>query len=119
MHPETSGSVAETAVPLCANVTVTGPEHPPPPSISSQITLAVPDHVPLSLAAGSSEVGVVGVVELPEPQATTVSPASATRVPAWRRREIETEDRMAASSTVMAASSTVRWRDKRPQRTMN
>jgi hypothetical protein len=26
---------------------------------------------------------------------------------------------MAASSTVMAASSTVRWRDKRPQRTMN
>jgi hypothetical protein len=94
MHSDTAGSVAETAEPLCANVTVTGPEQPPPPSSSCQITFAVPVHVPASLAAGDIDVGVVGVVELPDSQATTASPTSATRAPAWNRRGMETGDRM-------------------------
>ena len=89
MHPETLGSGAETAEPLCAMVTVMGPKHPSP---SSQSTMAVPDHVPARLMAGNSGVGVVRV-ELPEPQATTVSPASATEHA--RRGAAEIEERIA------------------------
>ena len=85
MHPATPGSVAETAEPLWANVAVTGPEQPPPPSISSQIALAVPAHVPARLMAGAAVGGVgvgligVGLIELPESQAATQSPSSATK----------------------------------------